>query len=219
MKTKMKKNRHFFLLAIFFIFFFSSCTVFKNSVIEKRQYRPGFFVRNSTIQHPFGFKKSFPHFKQNEKETIVIVEQSPVVAKPIRLAKHNEGEPTHLIAQKIKTIGTVVKKKFVSANANKHVDTHPFVKTANALTKNKNQFVASHLATKHRADGGSSKGAGFVFFLLGLLLLLGLKVLFQTWFPIMSASIALGLAFIISIPILILLVWLWFSMITNPDGE
>ncbi len=47
-KTKVRKNKNLLLFPLPSLFLLSSCSILKNAGIEKRKYRPGFFIESTS---------------------------------------------------------------------------------------------------------------------------------------------------------------------------
>ena len=202
LKAVVFKKKCFFLLLSLFVL--SSCSVLKNAGIEKRKYRPGYFIEG-TSRKVIDTKK---HTADNNCEAdLYCMGKVQLPDNDLNeTVQKKRNEPLKLNVEKSKTC-VLINKPQSQFNNGKSEGFYSIKKHEVYFKYNPN---ASFQHTK--SDGKSYTLSQVILFLAAIFLYYGIFTLMTTLFPIMSFAIAIALSVLIWIPVFIV-IWLILLMI------
>ncbi|MES2140869.1 MAG: hypothetical protein V4511_14275 [Bacteroidota bacterium] len=204
-KTAIFKKRSFFLFLSLFLL--SSCSVLKNAGIEKRKYRPGFFIEGSSRKVIDTEKSTVdanyePDLYCMGKVHLPDKELNETVQK-----KRNESLKQNV--EKSKTSVLINNQKSQFNNGKSEV----FYSIKKHEVSFKNNYDASVQLTK--SDGKNYTIFQVILFVVAISIFYGILTLMTALFPIMSFAIALALSVLIWIPVFIVI---WLILLTIKES-
>jgi hypothetical protein len=201
-KAAILKKESFFLFL--FLFLLSSCSVLKNAGIEKRKYRPGFFIEGSS-RKVIDTKK--PSVDSNCEPDLYCMGKVQLPDNDLNsTVPKKRNEPLKLNVEKSKT-SVLINKPKSQFNNGKSENFYSIKKHEVSLKDNHNASVQPP-----KSDGKNYTISQVILFLAAIFLFYGIFTLMTMLFPIMSFAIAIALSVLIWIPVFIVL-WLILLMI------
>lgn len=199
-KTAIFKKESLFLLL--FLFLLSSCSVLKNVGIEKRKYRPGFFIEGSSGK--IIDTKKLTVDANCEPDLYCLGKVQLPDSDMNETVQKNRNESLKLNVMKSKTSVNNKKSQF---NNGKSEDFY-------SIKKHEVSFKDNHNASVQpaKSEGKNYTVSQVILFVVAILLYSGIFTLMTTLFPIMSLAIALALSVLIWIPVFFV-IWLILLMI------
>lgn len=201
-KEAILRKESFFLFL--FLFLLSSCSVLKNAGIEKRKYRPGFFIEGSSRKVIDTKKLTVdtncePDLYCMGKVQLPDNDMNATVQK-----KRNESLKLNVEKSKTSVLINNQKSKFNNSKSENFY----------SIKKHEVSFKDNHNASVQptKSDGKNYTISQVILFIVAIFLFYGIITLMTTLFPIMSFAIALGLSVLIWIPLFIV-IWLILLMI------
>lgn len=201
-KAAILRKEPFFLFL--FLFLLSSCSVLKNAGIEKRKYRPGYFIEGSS-RKVIDTKK--PGVDSNCEPDLYCMGKVQLPDNDMNApVQKNRNEAVKLNVEKSKTSVLIINQKR-QFNNSKGGDFYSIKKNEVSLKNNHNASVQST-----KSEGKNYTASQVILFLVAIFLYYGILTLMTTLFPIMSFAIAVALSVLIWIPVFIV-IWLILLMI------
>lgn len=196
-KVSIFKKESFFLFL--FLFLLSSCSVLKNAGIEKRKYRPGFFIEGSSRK-----------VIDTKKLTVdANCEPDLYCMGKVQLPDNELNAPIQ--KKRNESLKLKVEKSQTSVFIAKHQSQFNNGKSENFYSIKKHEVS---LRNNHNASVQPTKSEGknytlsqVILFLAAIFLYYGIFTLMTTLFPIMSFAIAIAISVLIWIPVFIV-IWL-----------
>lgn len=201
-KPAILRKESFFLFL--FLFLLSSCSVLKNAGIEKRKYRPGFFIEGSS-RKVIDTKK--PGVDANCEPDLYCMIKVQLPDNDLNITvpkKRNEALKLNVKKSKTSVLIASHQRQF---NKDKSEDFYSIKKHEVSLKDNQNASVQPI-----KSDGKNYTISQVILFLVAIFLFYGILTLMTTLFPIMSFAIAIALSVLIWIPLFIV-IWLILLMI------
>lgn len=209
------KGKTILLLPLLLTLLLSSCSSLKNVGLEKRHYRPGYYVSINSN----GSLKAIPAANADaNKKQVINSDYETIFTKRREKETETKVHSSSFLnnqENKVKSGVSHMGKKL--ANAVKDVGTTAIHKEKEVLKPKK---ADSSEGTKVRTEGKTYSLSTVAFVVGAILIIWGLSVLFAS-IPMMSADIALaltiliGLALVIIWGLIVLIIKSWF----NGDNE
>lgn len=201
-KAAILKKESFFLFL--FLFLLSSCSVLKNAGIEKRKYRPGFFIEGSS-RKVIDTKK--PSVDGNCEPDLYCMAKAQLPANDLNSTVQKKRNESLKLNEKKSKTSVLTASPQSQFNKDKNESFYSIKKHEVSLKDNHN---ASVQPTK--SDGKNYTISQVILFLAAIFLYYGIFTLVTTLFPIMSFAIAIAISVLIWIPVFIV-IWLILLMI------
>ena len=207
-KASIFKKEPFLLFL--FVFILSSCNVLKNAGIEKRKYRPGYFIEGSS--------RNFIH-----TEKLAVNTNSEPDLYCIAKVQLPENDVNSTVQKnQYESLKPRIEKSIssVSIKNQKIKYSYSRIENLSSIKKHEVSFKNNHNASVQSAksEGKNYTASQVILFLVAIFLYYGILTLMTTLFPIMSFAIAIALSVLIWIPVFIVL-WLILLMIKSKIDE
>lgn len=201
-KASIFKKESFFLFL--FVFILSSCSVLKNAGIEKRKYRPGFFIEGSS-RKVIDTKK--PTVDTNCERDLYCMGKVQLPDNDVNsTVQKNQYESLKPRIEKSRSSVSIKNQKIKYSNSK--------IENLSSIKKHEVSFKNIHNSSVQppKSEGKNYTISQVILFLVAIFLFYGILTLMTTLFPIMSFAIAIALSVLIWIPVFIV-IWLILLMI------